>query len=148
MACDEVPRGPHERKTTVSKPMKAADAAKADAFMKAMDAWRRSVTEWDIYINGAAPYWVGPRPKRPGAAPVPPTIENTACDAARNQPGGYNKIFADLQTALAATFKCSGNCPRGEECRQVFTRQRATGVGYKAHMTYCDFTVRGGCSCK
>jgi hypothetical protein len=147
MDCHEIPKGPHERKVTYSAPMTPADAARAAAFMAAMDAWLTSVRLWEVYINGAAAYWGGRPPRKPGPAPLPPGVENTACQTAAKR--GAKAIFAELQKEVAGLFRCSGtdNCPPGENCEQRFTHHRGDGVGYKAQMTYCDFTVRGTCGC-
>ena len=125
--------------------MTAADARASDIFMRDYKQWERDVATWDIYVHGAAPYWGGPKPRRPGAPPAPPKITNTACQAATA--AGVAAIYTRITRALAAMFRCEGDCSGGQRCVQKFVNSRGTGFSYTEHETFCIFTVRGRCEC-
>ena len=143
--CRSVPKGPHENSRLFTRNMSAADARKADRFMREYRNWERNLQRWIAFWNGGAPYWVGPRPRRPGPPPATPTITNTACQAARRV--GVARIFRQLTAQLDQEFRCSGTCPRRQPCEKKFSRSRGQGYSLVEKKTYCEFTVHGDCGC-
>ena len=143
--CRSVPKGPHENSRLFTRNMTAADARKADRFMREYRRWERNLQRWRAFWNGGAPYWVGPRPRRPGPPPATPAIINTACRAAARL--GVNRIYAALTDQLDQEFRFSGTCPRRQSCKKKFSRRKGQGYSLVEKKTYCEFTVHGDCGC-
>jgi len=127
-----------------SAPMTAADQRKAAAFERDFDKWKKSLTAWELYIHGAAEFWAGPKPRKPGAPPVPPHFETVAHQAAGKV--GAATIYGDPEQEVDKLFKCTGRCSRGE-CHKTFEHAHGDGYSTATKMTYCVYTVRGHCAC-
>jgi hypothetical protein len=142
MPCREEPRGGVQRSELFTARMTNEDLRKSADYMQAYRDWERNVKTWDAYSHGAAPYWHGPRPRRPTAPPAQPTIANTAHRQAARI--GAAAIYARLQALVDAEVKCSGR-EGPVECRKIFKRSHGDGYSFVTGETWCMYTVTGRC---